>query len=46
LAERFLFSDSGGRSVLAKEARQLNVQQSPGITPDVENLKGRFNPRK
>lgn len=28
------------------EAKQLNVQQNPGINPDVEKLKGRFNLRK
>lgn len=28
------------------EAKQLNVQQSPGINPDVEKLKGRFSLRK
>ena len=28
------------------EAKQLNVQQSPSISPDVEKLKGRFGLRK
>jgi len=28
------------------EAKQLNVQQSPSISPDVEKLKGRFLLRK
>jgi hypothetical protein len=28
------------------EAKQLNVQQSPSISPDMENIKGRFSLRK
>ena len=34
------------RPLVEDEAKQLNVQQSPSISPDVEKLKGRFGLRK
>ena len=34
------------KSNVEDEAKQLNVQQSPGISPDVEKLKGRFSLRR
>ena len=30
------------KPLVEDEAKQLNVQQSPSISPDVEKLKGRF----
>ncbi|TAN43855.1 MAG: peptidase C14 [Nitrospirae bacterium] len=34
------------KPLVEDEAKQLNVQQSPSISPDVERLKGRFGLRK
>ncbi len=34
------------KPLVEDEAKQLNVQQSPNISPDVEKLKGRFGLRK
>ncbi|MBI5205628.1 MAG: caspase family protein, partial [Nitrospirae bacterium] len=34
------------KPLVEDEAKQLNVQQSPSISPDVEKLKGRFGLRK
>ena len=34
------------KPLVEDEAKQINVQQSPSISPDVENLKGRFSLRK
>ena len=34
------------KPLVEDEAKQLNVQQSPSINPDVEKLKGRFGLRK
>ncbi|MDP2277156.1 MAG: caspase family protein, partial [Nitrospirota bacterium] len=34
------------KPLVEDEAKQLNVQQSPSISPDVEKLKGRFSLRK
>jgi hypothetical protein len=30
------------KPLVEDEAKQLNVQQSPSISPDIEKLKGRF----
>ncbi|KAF0144365.1 MAG: polysaccharide deacetylase [Nitrospirae bacterium] len=53
----FLKALKGGKKTIAEiyeyikplvedDAKQLNVQQSPSISPDVEKLKGRFELRK
>jgi len=34
------------KPMVEDEAKQLNVQQSPSISPDVEKIKGRFGLRK
>lgn len=34
------------KPLVEDEAKQLNVQQSPSISPDAEKLKGRFGLRK
>ena len=34
------------KPLVEDEAKQLNVQQSPSISPDVEKIKGRFGLRK
>ena len=34
------------KPLVEDEAKQLNVQQSPSISPDVEKLKGRFELRR
>ncbi len=34
------------KPLVEDEAKQINVQQSPSISPDVEKLKGRFSLRK
>lgn len=34
------------KPLVEDEAKQLNVQQSPSLSPDVEKLKGRFSLRK
>jgi len=34
------------KPLVEDEAKQLNVQQSPSISPDVEKVKGRFGLRK
>lgn len=34
------------KPIVEDEAKMLNVQQSPGINPDAEKLKGRFSLRK
>jgi len=34
------------KPLVEDDAKQLNVQQSPSVSPDVENLKGRFGLRK
>ncbi|MEW6614512.1 MAG: caspase family protein [Thermodesulfobacteriota bacterium] len=34
------------KPLVEDEAKQINVQQSPGISPDIEKLKGRFILRK
>ncbi|MBI5203673.1 MAG: ankyrin repeat domain-containing protein [Nitrospirae bacterium] len=34
------------KPLVEDDAKQLNVQQSPSVSPDVENLKGRFELRK
>lgn len=34
------------KPLVEDEAKQLNVQQSPSVSPDVEKLKGRFGLRK
>lgn len=34
------------KPLVEDEAKQINVQQSPSISPDVENLKGKFSLRK
>ncbi|MDP3112131.1 MAG: caspase family protein, partial [Thermodesulfovibrionales bacterium] len=34
------------KPLVEDEAKQINVQQSPSVSPDVEKLKGRFSLRK
>lgn len=34
------------RPLVEDEAKQINVQQSPSISPDAEKIKGRFGLRK
>jgi hypothetical protein len=34
------------KPLVEDEAKTLNVQQSPSLSPDVEKLKGRFGLRK